>query len=107
MRVHKEAFDAIVQTRVEKLTSGYKNIDSTLSAALLDLRRKPSRTNINQVLEMKEFVSLHNRIIASSGTRSEMTVMFLKDVSLLLSLVFVHVETILIFISRQSETCSS
>ena len=71
MRVHKDAFFAIVQARVRKLTNNYNNIDSTLSSALLDLILHPSRGKIKEILEMIELESLQNRVTEINGTRSQ------------------------------------
>ena len=88
MRVHKEAFDAIVQARIESITNSYSGINSALLNAVIDFRHAPSRNKIDSILQMNEFQSLQKNIVSTSGTKSQMTFVYLKDISLLLSMVF-------------------
>ena len=50
MRVHKEAFDAIVQARIESITNSYSGINSALPNAVIDFRHAPSRNKIDSIL---------------------------------------------------------
>ena len=61
MRVHKEAFDAIVQARIESITNSYSGINSALLNAVIDFRHAPSRNKIDSILQMNEFQSLQKK----------------------------------------------
>ena len=88
MRLHKESFCALVQFRVESLTSNYANIDAGLIALLQDLKQNPSPSANREVIENGKFLELFGNITTPvDGTESKMTVEYLKDVSSLLALV--------------------
>ena len=48
----------------------------------------PSRNKIDSILQMNEFQSPQKNIVSTSGTKSQMTLVYLKNISLLLSMVF-------------------
>ena len=87
MRLHKEAFDALVQLRVDNITKNFQNIDHRLLTNLITLRESPSDKTLEQVTNMKEYKELVNNILSTTGTRSMMTVNYLKDVSNMLAIV--------------------
>ena len=87
MRIHKEAFEAIVQTRVESLTSNYEEINSELLSELRELRCNPSADILERIVDMDEYQTLKTEIVKVNGTQSKMTLQYLKDVSLMLSFV--------------------
>ena len=60
MRLHKEAFGAIVQANVESFTENFKNIGAVESSKLIELRK------------------------STTGTESQITIKYLKEVSTML-----------------------
>ena len=88
MRIHKEMFCALVQFRVESLTSNYDTMDAKLKELFLKLKSDPSSQNLDEILHNPEFESLSEEILKTTeGTESEMTIAYLKDVSSMLALV--------------------
>ena len=59
MRLHKEAFAAIVQTKVESLT---KNTDPLLLSKLIELRKSPSPALVEEIMKLDTFkdIKQHN-----------------------------------------------
>ena len=86
-RVYKEIFDAIVELRVEDVTSNFVNIDGDLLDALVNTREQVNAANVNHVLEMSQFQHFQKQLLTLTGTQSQMTVMLLKDISLMLSFI--------------------
>ena len=87
-RLHKECFDVLVQLRIENITNHHKETDETLLAYLKDLRTNPSSSNIEKVLELPSFEKLCDDIMRYvDGTEENLTVTYLKDVSLMLTFV--------------------
>ena len=88
MRVHKECFDALVQFRIDKIYNGLQDIEEGLLEKIKLLRMNPSPTSLDRVLQENEFDKLVDAITRYDvGSDGEMTVAYLKDVSLMLSLV--------------------
>eukprot|EP00794_Sanderia_malayensis_P009432 gene9432-biopygen7559 len=87
MRLHKEGFDALIQNRVEDITSNYASMDKNLKEKLIELRKNPSPGALEKVLVLKSFHALKRQIMIESGTQAKMTVKYLKDISLMLALV--------------------
>ena len=86
-RVYKEIFDAILELRVEDVTSNFVNIDGDLLDALVNTREQVNAANVNHVLEMSQFQHFQKQSLTLTGTQSQMTVMLLKDISLMLSFI--------------------
>ena len=59
MRLHKEAFAAIDQTKVESLT---KNTDPLLLSKLIELRKSPSPALVEEIMKLDTFkdIKQHN-----------------------------------------------
>ena len=89
MHLHKEGFCALVQSRVEDLTCNYKSIDQELIEQLVTLRQCPSNELVEEIISMGHFTSLLNQITTTTGTESEMTLTYLRDVSTMLAIVSV------------------
>ena len=70
MRLHKEAFAATTQTKVESHT---KNIDPLLLIKLTELEKSLSPALVEEIIKQ--------HIVSTTGTESQMTVKYLKDVS--------------------------
>ena len=88
MRFHKECFDALVQFRIEKLTNCLSDIDISLIRAARRVRLEPSKSTLDSLMTMPEFDQLFNKVISKiEGSDGDMTVSYLQDVSVLLSLV--------------------
>ena len=87
MRIHKEGFDALCQHRMENLTDDYRNIDETLLHNLKILRKTPSSEAVQQIMSSKEFLEFLSDFEATTDIRSTMTMQYLRDVSLMLTIV--------------------
>ena len=87
MRVHKEGFDALSQYRIDEITNGYCDLDVGLKAMLNQLRKSPSNQLVEQILQNNEFKTLLSEFKRTSDSRSKMTMQYLKDISLMLSIV--------------------
>ena len=84
-RVYKEMFDAIVRIRTEDITDNYRLIDPELKDKMVGLRKNISSESVNDIIQDEKFHFLSKNITATSSTQSQMTVLLLKDISLLLS----------------------
>ena len=58
MRVHKECFDALVQFKVEEITSGHTNTEPELLFSLVALRKQPCSSTVDNVLKSPGFEKL-------------------------------------------------
>ena len=87
MRLHKEGFCALDHSRFEDLTCSYKSIDQELIEQLVTLRQFPSNELVEEIISMGQFTSLLNQITNTTGTESEMTLTYLRDVSTMLEIV--------------------
>ena len=83
MRIHKEAFDALVQLRSENITDSYSTISSELADILLSFYENPSPEILKDTIKWDESQSLKSQILVTTGTHSKMTIKYLKDVSLM------------------------
>ena len=84
MRLHKEGFGALVQRRVENITSKFELIHSDLVSNFSELRQRPSTKSVTNMKEYKERVTA---VLSTTRTRSQMVVNYLKDVSTILAVV--------------------
>ena len=66
MRLCKEAFAAIVQTKVEPHT---KNIEPLLSN-LIELQKSPSATLIQEIMKLDAFKDIKQHIVSTTSTES-------------------------------------
>ena len=87
MRIHKEGFDALAQHRIDNMTSNYENLDKKLLENLKQLRLSPSSHIIQEILGSNEFIQFMKTFELTTDTRSSMTMQYLKDVSLMLTIV--------------------
>ena len=85
--MHTEAFDAIVQMQIEKITDNYAAINSDLLNGLIELRRNQSSKQVESITVIDEFKGSKQSIMSVSETQSQMTSLYLKDISLVLTLV--------------------
>ena len=86
MRIHKEGFDALSQIRFAELTDQYSQLDEELLGNLKELRRNPSNVIIDSILKSTSFQSLYRTFVETYDAKGEMTMAYLKDVSLMLSI---------------------
>ena len=87
MRVHIEAFDALAQRRIEDITNNCGNGNQTLLNLLKELRRYPSHQVIQQILSLKKCCDFFLMFVTGNGHRFQMTMQYLKDASLMLTIV--------------------
>ena len=87
MRLHKEAFAAIVQTKVELLSENFENIDPVLLSKLIELRKSPSPALVEEIMKLDSFKDINQHIVSATYTESQMTVKYLKDMSTMLAIV--------------------
>ena len=87
MRIHKEGFDALAQHRIDNMTSNYENLDKKLLENLKQLRLSPSSHITQEILGSNEFIQFMKTFELTTDPRSSMTMQYLKDVSLLLTIV--------------------
>ena len=87
MRIHKEGFDALSQVRISELTEQYTRLDADLLENLKTLRRNPDATIVESILSSASFQALYENFTKSSGPKCDMTLTYLKDVSLMLAIV--------------------
>ena len=87
MRLHKEAFDVLVQRRAEQLTGEFTQIGSVLLEKLVTMMKNQHHDLLEDITDMNEFQDFKSRILTATGTASQMTVSYLKDVSMMLAMV--------------------
>ena len=73
--------------RTDDITDGYKVIDEVLFTGLVNVRKSVTAENVESVLTMKQYHQFQLQLLATTGTQSKMTVMLLKDISLMLSFI--------------------
>ena len=71
---------------MENLTDDYRNIDETLLHNLKIFRKTPSEA-VQQIMSSKEFLEFLSDFAATTDIRSTMTMHYLRDVSLMLTIV--------------------
>ncbi|CAB4022567.1 Hypothetical predicted protein [Paramuricea clavata] len=82
MRLHKESFNAIVQFRAEKITSGFSEIDPNLKLKFQQLSSAPSPEAMEDVMVCPALKLLVQKIVqVEDGIESRMTTSYLRDVS--------------------------
>ena len=88
MRIHKEVFDALVQFKIEEVTQSHKNIEPELLSSLVTLRKDPSPSTLEKVVESPAFnILLAELTRADNGTEASMTLAYLEDVSSMLAMI--------------------
>ena len=79
-------FCALVQTRVEQLSSDYESMDKDLKDMFLQLQSNPSAALLESIVTHPKFQNLFEGIMQESeGTDCQMSVAYIKDVSSLLA----------------------
>ena len=114
MRIHKEGFDALSQLQIDELTDHYNQINAELIENVNTLRRNPSHTTVENIINSLPFQKLYESFTQTAGPKCEMTLTYLKDVSLMLSMVSavregaleLHLQAKICFCIRPCALCS-
>ena len=77
----------LIQHLIKSLTEDFTCVNNELLDNLQPLRGNPSLENVDLIISSNIFNDLYNRIFKTTGTKGQITVAYLKDVSSLLSLV--------------------
>ena len=85
VRLHKEAFGAIVQTNVESIT---ENIGDVVSSKPIELQQSPSPALLKEIMKLEAFKDIKQHTVSTTVTESQLTIKYLKDVSTVLAVVF-------------------
>ena len=88
MCLHKEGFDAVVQRRVENVTNKYELIHPDLLNNFSELMQRSSSKALERATNVKEYKELVTAVLSTTGTRSEMVLNYLRDVSTMLAIAF-------------------
>ena len=83
MRLLKAAFCSLIQFRFKSM----KGADFELLSQIVSLKSNTQKSTCDAILSSPAFSQLCNELTCVSGTQGKMTVEFLKDVSLVLSLI--------------------
>ena len=86
MRYHKQSFEALLRYRIIKHTDVEEYSDE-LKEALCNLRSNPCPDNLSRIMNQDQFILYVENILKYTGTMPEMIIQYIKDVSLLLSMV--------------------
>ena len=81
IHLHKEGFDALVQRRAEDTTNKFELINLGLPNNLSELTQRPSSKALKPVTNMEYYKELVKAVLSTTGSRSQMAVNYLKDVS--------------------------
>ncbi len=88
LRLHKEMFDAVVQSRIEDHTKNFTEINVELFSNIQSLRYQPNYETMDVLLKMPEFKNLVSNVLQCiDGSEAHFTVTYLKDVSSMLAMV--------------------
>ena len=88
MRLHKESFSALVQLRVEAITSNFIGILPELIEQFQQLQTDPCPKYLQNAINNELFIKLYRNVMrVEKGSECFMIVAYLKDVSALLALV--------------------
>ena len=74
----------IFQTKVELHT---KNIDPFILSKLIELRKSPLPALVKEIIKLDAFKDIKQHIVSTMGSESQVTVMYLKDVSAMLAII--------------------
>ena len=64
MRLHKEAFGAIVQIKVESITEKFENIGAVVSSKLIELQKSLSPALVEEILKLEAFKDIKQPIVS-------------------------------------------
>ena len=70
MRLHKEAFGAIVQTNAESITKKFENIGAVVSSKLIEFQKLSSPALVKEILKLETFKDIKQHIVLTSVTKS-------------------------------------
>ena len=84
MHLHKEIFGAIVQINVESVT---KNLAAVVSSKLTELKEPTLLALAEEMLKLEAFKDIKQHIVSLTVSISQMTIKYLKDVSIMLAVV--------------------
>ena len=87
MHIHKEGFDALSQIRISELTDQYSLLDDELIENLKTLRKNPNNEIVETILSSESFNSLYQEFIVTTDSKSQMTLTYLKDTTVMLAIV--------------------
>ena len=86
-RTEIEGFDALARHIINPMLSNYENLDKKLLENLKQLRLSPSSHITQEILGSNEFIQFMKTFELTTDTRSSMTMQYLKDVPLMLTIV--------------------
>ena len=86
IRLHKQSFEALLRYRFEKLRNE-RDIHVTLKKDLEQLIKMPSFETLETVINNEYFEEVLNDLLYTNGPQSYQFVSYIKDVSLLLSII--------------------
>ena len=86
IRLHKQSFEALLRYRFEKLRNE-RDIHFTLKKDLEQLIKMPSFETLETVINNEYFEEVLNDLLYTNGPQSYQFVSYIKDVSLLLSII--------------------
>ena len=88
MQLLKAAFCTLIQFRFKSLKcADFELLDNGLLSQIVSLKSNTQKSTCDAILSSPAFSQLCNELTRVSGTQGKMTVEFLKDVSLVLSLI--------------------
>ena len=87
MNVVKSRLCALLQFRMEQLTSNYGSLDDGLKSKLTRLAKEPSPSTCSRILECQAFNEFFKEVIHAEGEQARVTWCYIRDVSALLALV--------------------
>ena len=87
MRLHKEAFEAIIQSNVEPITENFENIGVVASSKLIKLQKSLSSALLKKILKLEAFKDIKQHTVSTTVTKSQMAIKYLKAVSAMLAVV--------------------
>ena len=68
--MHREAFAAIAQTKVESLTENFENIAAVLLNKKIELRKLPSHALVKEITKLDVFKNITQQIVSTTSTES-------------------------------------
>ena len=72
MRITKEGFDALSQMRISEITNEYTLLDDELIENLKTLRKDPSNSIVDTILNSESFLTLYQQFIQTTDSKSHL-----------------------------------
>ena len=69
MRLHKGAFGAIIQIKVESIIEKFENIDAVVSSKLMELQKSLSPALVEEILKLEAFKDIKQPIVSTILTK--------------------------------------